>query len=603
MFCHRASMKSHSILKNLSRTNCRTLINSKGKGLSLPCRHNTYQVKNAGDTGAGFSGKLLIGGSLLAAGAYMLWDNSSRLSFAAEVVAEEQPAVVIEAEQAEVKVEDEVPPAEEEEEAPVVVEEVPVLEFPSEVQYLLIGGGTATYSALRAIRKKDVTAQVLIVSEEGHTPYMRPPLSKELWFNNNEEDTSRLRFKQWNGKTKSLFYQKDGFYCAPEELASKTQGGVAFAGSTKVVALDPSTNVATLGTGQTVKYSKCLIATGGSPRNHSVIEGVEGLGDKTTLFRSADDFIKLNKLTDEVKSVTIVGGGFMGSELACALAHKARKTGMEVNQVFSHTGNMAHVLPEYLTKLTTGKVRDEGVNVITEAKVESAAVQDDGKVKLTLNDGKEVTTDHVIVASGLQIDTSLAESAGIEVDEKLGGYKVNAELQARSNIWVAGDASCFYDPKLGRRRVEHHDHAVVSGRLAGDNMTGGQKLYTHQSMFWSDLGPDVGYEAIGLVDSTLPTVGVFAKATEDDTPKAAAERALQEEQGVSPVDTAPKKLSEDFGKGVVFYLREKDEKVVGILLWNIFGRMPLARKIIRDQQSYDDYSELAKLFKIHNEDF
>ena len=63
---------------------------------------------------------------------------------------------------------------------------------------------------------------------------MRPPLSKELWFNENEEDTERLRFKQWNGKTKSLFYQKDTFYCAPEELPTKTQGGVAFAGSTKV---------------------------------------------------------------------------------------------------------------------------------------------------------------------------------------------------------------------------------------------------------------------------------------------------------------------------------------------------------------------------------
>lgn len=72
------------------------------------------------------------------------------------------------------------------------------------------------------------------MSEEGHTPYMRPPLSKELWFNENQEDTERLRFKQWNGKTKSLFYQKDAFYCAPEELPTKTQGGVAFAGSTKV---------------------------------------------------------------------------------------------------------------------------------------------------------------------------------------------------------------------------------------------------------------------------------------------------------------------------------------------------------------------------------
>lgn len=68
--------------------------------------------------------------------------------------------------------------------------------------------------------------------------------------------------------------------------------------------------------------------------------------------------------------------------------------------------------------------------------------------------------------------------------------------------------------------MEHHDHAVVSGRLAGENMTGAALPYKHQSMFWSDLGPDVGYEAIGIVDSTLPTVGVFAKATEADTPKA-----------------------------------------------------------------------------------
>lgn len=73
---------------------------------------------------------------------------------------------------------------------------------------------------------------------------------------------------------------------------------------------------------------------------------------------------------------------------------------------------------------------------------------------------------------------------------------------------------------MGRRRVEHHDHAVVSGRLAGENMTGAQKPYLHQSMFWSDLGPDVGYEAIGIVDSSLPTVGVFAKATSKDAPKA-----------------------------------------------------------------------------------
>jgi len=87
----------------------------------------------------------------------------------------------------------------------------------------------------------------------------------------------------------------------------------------------------------------------------------------------------------------------------------------------------------------------------------------------------------------------------------------------------AGDAACFYDTQLGRRRVEHHDHAVVSGRLAGENMTGASLPYWHQSMFWSDLGPDVGYEAIGLVDSQLPTVSVFAQGSAEDTPRAVVE--------------------------------------------------------------------------------
>jgi len=317
--------------------------------------------------------------------------------------------------------------------------------------------------------------------------------------------------------------------------------------------------------------------------------------------------LKLDDITDNVESVTIVGGGFLGSELACSLGFKGKVNNFKVNQIFKESGNMAKVLPEYLTKWTTKKVEKEGVNVIPNTVID--AIDMDGeKVKLTLSNGDELLTDHVVMSVGLDVDTSLSLSGGLEVDDKLGGYRVNAELQARSNVWVAGDASCFYDPVLGRRRVEHHDHAVVSGRLAGGNMTGRQRCYIHQSMFWSDLGPDVGYEAIGVVDSSLPTVAIFAKATEADTPVAALNEGIKDSadvlsEGVAPTqnEVAVKQVSQEpqsdeFGRGAVFYL--KDEKIVGVLLWNVFGRMSVARKIIREQKKYNDYGELAKLFRI-----
>lgn len=135
-------------------------------------------------------------------------------------------------------------------------------------------------------------------------------------------------------------------------------------------------------------------------------------------------------------------------------------------------------------------------------------------------------------------------------------------------------------------------------------------------MFWSDLGPQVGYEAIGIVDATLPTVGVFAKATANDSPAAAAIDNLSVE-GKSTTDEAPVSLETiksastssttttaevargdpKFGKGVLFYLR--DDKVVGIVLWNVFNRINTARAIINENKKWDDLNELAKLFEIH----
>ncbi|XP_070699701.1 apoptosis-inducing factor 1, mitochondrial isoform X2 [Pempheris klunzingeri] len=498
-------------------------------------------------------------------------------------------------------------------EPPPGVDSTPALpKVPSHTPYLLIGGGTASFAAARSIRARDPGAKVLIVTDEPDLPYMRPPLSKELWFSDDPTVTETLRFKQWNGKERSIYFQPASFYINPEELDSAENGGVAVLTGKKVVHMDVRGNKVKLDDDTEISYNKCLIATGGVPRNLQVIERAgEEVMKRTTLFRKIEDFKSLDKVSRNIKSITIIGGGFLGSELACALGRKSNEVNLEVIQMYPEKGNMGKVLPEYLSNWTTEKVKREGVKIISEALVKSVTYKDD-TLEIKLKDGRLVKTDHIIAAVGLEPNVDLAKSAGLEVDSDFGGFRVNAELQARSNIWVAGDAACFYDIRLGRRRVEHHDHAVVSGRLAGENMTGANKPYWHQSMFWSDLGPDVGYEAIGIVDSSLPTVGVFAKATAKDTPRAATEKSgtgirsesETEDTASSPVASetpAPTmgQHKDDYGKGVIFYLRDK--VVVGIILWNVFNRMPIARKIIKDGEEHADLNEVAKLFNIHED--
>ncbi|XP_006825404.1 apoptosis-inducing factor 1, mitochondrial-like [Saccoglossus kowalevskii] len=488
-------------------------------------------------------------------------------------------------------------------------------ELPGYIPYLLIGGGTASFAAFRAIRAKDSTAQILIVTAEDHLPYMRPPLSKEFWFSDDKKAVENLRFKQWNGRERSIFFEPAAFYCRPNELLYKEKGGVGVATGRKVVELDPVEKKAYLDNGWEIYYDKCLIANGGTPRTlPALVNADDKIKKKTTLFRTIDDFKELDRITNNVGSVGIVGGGFLGSELACALAKRGKENGLKVHQIYPEFGNMARVLPEYLSHWTTNKIIEEGVDVMPKHRVKSVSL-DNGKLVLKMKEGKdEVKVDHLIVAVGIEANTDLAKTSGLEIDDAHGGYRVNAELEARSNVWVAGDAACFYDIKLGRRRVEHHDHAVVSGRLAGENMTGAGKPYWHQSMFWSDLGPNIGYEAIGITDSSLPTVGVFAKATEKDTPKAASEAsgeamrsdsemsAMNEEsvpstdQSAAPVLKVPN-MDENFGKGVIFYM--KDKIIVGVILWNVFNKMPIARQILKEEKEHEDLNEVAKLFAIH----
>ncbi|KAG0256337.1 Apoptosis-inducing factor 1, mitochondrial, partial [Actinomortierella ambigua] len=286
-----------------------------------------------------------------------------------------------------------------------------------------------------------------------------------------------------------------------------------------------------------------------------------------------------------------------------------------ITQVFPEDGSMGLVFPRYLSKWTTSQVEQEGVTVKPKSRIASTKATGDNKVELTLESGEKITADHVVVAVGINPNVELAKKAGLELDEVRGGVVVNAELQARRNVYCAGDMTSFHDVTLGRRRVEHYDNAILGGRVAGQNMASDNlhKTYKHQSMFWSDLGPHIGYEAVGILDSKLSTVSIWTKkptataaaAAASETTEAAEEKpkgeAERERATATPLPAEAVKVEdkEKYNKGLVLYL--KDKKIVGLLMWNNFGKVDDARKILGQVYDNDKVEALVKPFGIHEE--
>ncbi|CAF3454465.1 unnamed protein product [Rotaria sp. Silwood1] len=173
-----------------------------------------------------------------------------------------------------------------EEDSELIKKEELTPNIPNFAQYLIIGGGATAMSAFKTIRAHDATAKVLVISSEAYMPYMRPPLSKDIWYTDDEDLIQKHSFKQWNGKEKSLYFFDNEFYTDVKTLNEQENGGVAIVLGRKVTQLDLKNSVAKLDNGWEISFEKCLIATGGQPKTMKVFQTASNrLKNKITLYR------------------------------------------------------------------------------------------------------------------------------------------------------------------------------------------------------------------------------------------------------------------------------------------------------------------------------
>lgn len=277
---------------------------------------------------------------------------------------------------------------------------------------------------------------------------------------------------------------------------------------------------------------RLLLATGGTPRHLPFAD------PDVIYFRTMEDYLRVRALAADHASFIVIGGGFIGSEIAAALA----MYGSKVTMIFPERGLGARIFPAGLSGFLNSQYRDRGVDLLPEENV-SAVVRTGAKTAVTTRSGKTLNADAVIAGIGIEPEVSLAKALGLVVDN---GIIVDKYLRTtREDIYAAGDVANFYSSALGhRRRVEHEDNANSMGTVAGRNMAGESEVYDHLPYFYSDLF-DFGYEAVGEFASDYDII-------EDWT--------------------------EPFRKGVVYYLRSG--RVRGVLLWNTWGQIDAARGLI-----------------------
>lgn len=376
----------------------------------------------------------------------------------------------------------------------------------TQYKYLIVGGGLTGDAAVRGIRELDAEGSIGMISMEPDPPYMRPSLSKGLW-------KGRPIEKIWRN-TQNL--------------------NVELHLGRKVSQLDPSQKCVRDDKGDEYTFDKILLATGGSANR------LPFGGEDIIYFRDLQDYRRLRALSEHGEKFLVIGGGFIGSEIAAALT----MIGKKVVMLFPEEAVGASIFPNDLAYYLNDYYRKKGVEVVTNDVIVSLE-KNGNRLTAWTRTGRAIEVDGVVAGIGIRPNLDLAKEAGLQMDN---GIVVNEHLQTSApDVFAAGDVANFFHSALGKRmRVEHEDNAIMMGKLAGRNMAGANETYTHAPMFYSDLF-ELGYEAVGEINSRMQIVTDWQDA---------------------------------FNKGVIYYL--ENGRVRGVVLWNVWKRTDQARALIRE---------------------
>jgi NADPH-dependent 2,4-dienoyl-CoA reductase/sulfur reductase-like enzyme len=381
--------------------------------------------------------------------------------------------------------------------------------------YIIVGAGLSGASAVEGIRERDPQGSILLLGAERDLPYDRPPLSKQLWT---------------GGKTVAeIVLHDDAFY---------KKNGVDLRLGIEVTQIDPAAHTVRDEQKNVYRYDRLLLATGGKPRRLDIPGGES---DGISYYRTLHDYRQLRDVAVEGKSALVIGGGFIGSEIAASLSTNK----LAVTMLFPSSWLVSRVFPESLGRYLTEQYRAKGVRVLTED--EPVSIYHNGSDYVTrTRAGLEIRRDLVVAGIGITPNISLAESAGLSTGN---GVIVNEYLQTSApDSYAAGDIALFPQAGFGPRRLEHWDNAVNQGKHAGRNMAGAHEPFTYMPFFFSDLF-EFGYEAVGDIDSRLTT---FADWQEENK------------------------------TGVIYYL--DGDRLRGAMMCNVWGKVDDARALIQKSQ-------------------